>query len=301
MEEAVEICQLRLFLKLAAQVEPDPAKDNLGIEPLPDIDFNIRAGNTLVGYATLDEIKKSMDGDWIKQLELPRIQEQAEIAGRAFQQFHKMQTEQGMDGKEFVEAKITLRKQLKALEDQFNHYLAIEYGVEIEKKFVYSSWVKSHQPFHWFVEFFGIMQKGGFDIIIGNPPYIEYRKVIKQYTLPPDFEEYSTNLYSACSYRGHRLKKLSGYMSFIVPVSLPSTDRMQALREIISKGHKIHHVSFSTRPSKLFEGAEQRLTIYVQSPAQNPTVYSGGYLKWGQEERPYLFDLVQYVNLLTVS
>jgi len=52
MEEAVEICKLRLFLKLAAQVEPDEADANLGIEPLPDIDFNIRAGNTLVGYAT---------------------------------------------------------------------------------------------------------------------------------------------------------------------------------------------------------------------------------------------------------
>ncbi len=49
MEEAVEICKLRLFLKLAAQVEPDVSKSNLGIEPLPDIDFNIRAGNTLVG------------------------------------------------------------------------------------------------------------------------------------------------------------------------------------------------------------------------------------------------------------
>ncbi|MBI3849912.1 MAG: hypothetical protein HY298_06425 [Verrucomicrobia bacterium] len=34
MEEAVEICKLRLFLKLAAQVEPDAARDNLGIEPL---------------------------------------------------------------------------------------------------------------------------------------------------------------------------------------------------------------------------------------------------------------------------
>ena len=44
MEEAVEICKLRLFLKLAAQVEPDTTRDNLGIEPLPDIDFNIRAG-----------------------------------------------------------------------------------------------------------------------------------------------------------------------------------------------------------------------------------------------------------------
>ena len=51
MEEAVEICKLRLFLKLAAQLEPGQE-----IEPLPDIDFNIRAGNTLVGYATRDEV-----------------------------------------------------------------------------------------------------------------------------------------------------------------------------------------------------------------------------------------------------
>src|SRR6202011_1228713 len=63
MEEAVEICKLRLFLKLAAQVEPDANCDNLGIEPLPDIDFNIRAGNTLVGYATYDEVKKAVMGD----------------------------------------------------------------------------------------------------------------------------------------------------------------------------------------------------------------------------------------------
>ena len=57
MEEAVEICKLRLFLKLAAQVEPDADDVNLGIEPLPDIDFNIRAGNALVGYATRAELE----------------------------------------------------------------------------------------------------------------------------------------------------------------------------------------------------------------------------------------------------
>ena len=47
MAEAVEICKLRLFLKLVSQV--DSARQ---LEPLPDIDFNIRCGNTLVGYAT---------------------------------------------------------------------------------------------------------------------------------------------------------------------------------------------------------------------------------------------------------
>ena len=55
MEEAVEICKLRLFLKLASQVEPDASKENLGINPT-DIDFNIRAGNTLVGFATREDV-----------------------------------------------------------------------------------------------------------------------------------------------------------------------------------------------------------------------------------------------------
>src|SRR5439155_21975307 len=51
MEEATEICKLRLFLKLVAQVDAHEK-----IEPLPDIDFNIRAGNTLGGYATYDDV-----------------------------------------------------------------------------------------------------------------------------------------------------------------------------------------------------------------------------------------------------
>src|SRR5207302_7118464 len=66
MEEAVEICKLRLFLKLVAQVDPDPRKENGGIEPLPDIDFNILAGNTLVGFATKQEVMQALTSKGVK-------------------------------------------------------------------------------------------------------------------------------------------------------------------------------------------------------------------------------------------
>ena len=56
MEEAVEICKLRLFLKLVAQLE---SYDQ--IEPLPDIDFNVRAGNTLVGFTSLEAVRQAMN------------------------------------------------------------------------------------------------------------------------------------------------------------------------------------------------------------------------------------------------
>ncbi|MGH8647677.1 MAG: DNA methyltransferase, partial [Gammaproteobacteria bacterium] len=58
MEEAVEICKLRLFLKLVAQV--DSVKD---LEPLPDIDFNIRPGNTLVGFVSVREIRDAAENE----------------------------------------------------------------------------------------------------------------------------------------------------------------------------------------------------------------------------------------------
>ena len=107
MEEAVEICKLRFFLKLVASLESYEQ-----IEPLPDIDFNVRAGNTLVGFTSLDEVKKVLSADLIKQLSLPQIEERAEIADRAFRKFREMQTEQGMDASEFAAAKVELRKRL---------------------------------------------------------------------------------------------------------------------------------------------------------------------------------------------
>ncbi|MBX3329881.1 MAG: hypothetical protein KF722_05740 [Nitrospira sp.] len=172
MEEAVEICKLRLFLKMVAQVDRVEQ-----IEPLPDIDFNIRTGNTLVGYARLEEIKQSMDGNWLKLESLPTIEENAEIADRAFQKFHEMQTEHGMQSDDFRDAKQEVRKRLRTLEGELNGYLARQYRIDHLKTEEYEAWLGSHKPFHWFIEFYGIMKKGGFDVIIGNPPYVELSQV----------------------------------------------------------------------------------------------------------------------------
>ena len=49
-----------LFLKMVAVVEIDLRAENLGLDPLPDIDFNIRCGNTLVGYATEKELANDL-------------------------------------------------------------------------------------------------------------------------------------------------------------------------------------------------------------------------------------------------
>ena len=70
MVEATEIAKLRLFLKMVAVVDVDRRDANLGLDPLPDIDFNIRCGNTLVGYATSADLEKDLiEGDMFANAE----------------------------------------------------------------------------------------------------------------------------------------------------------------------------------------------------------------------------------------
>ena len=136
MEEAVGICKLRLFLKLIAQLE---SYDQ--IEPLPDIDFNIRAGNTLVGFTSLDAVRRAMtitpDGQQFRALDeeqqkaLQRIEEDAEIASRAFDLFREQQTTLG--GDVTAADKAALRTRLDRLCDELDRYLATEYGVGSKK------------------------------------------------------------------------------------------------------------------------------------------------------------------------
>jgi hypothetical protein len=163
LEEATEICKLRLFLKLVAQVERDDHKPNLGIEPLPDIDFNIRAGNTLVGYASLEEIEEAGKRS-LFALDLPQQIRGADTAIRAYR---TLQTQMGISARELAQAKKQTAKKLGEIETALNQSLSADYGARSVDKFA-----KTHEPFHWYVEFNQIMQDGGFDVIVGNPPYV---------------------------------------------------------------------------------------------------------------------------------
>ncbi|OYT92364.1 MAG: SAM-dependent methyltransferase [Burkholderiales bacterium PBB3] len=287
MAEAVEICKLRLFLKLVSQV--DAGRE---LEPLPDIDFNIRTGNTLVGYATEAQFDaaNTLASDQTHRDEIKA--NMADLAD-AFNFFRGQQTVHG--GKVTAEDKRRLRGKLSNLSLELDKYLARDYGVDPTKPKAFAAWRESHQPFHWSAEFYGVMHEGGFDVVIGNPPYVEYSKVRDCYTLIDEYAAYSTNLFAACCYRARQLCP-SGREAFIVPISLPSTDRMQALRAKLAEGGGVYHVDFNTRPGKLFEGAEQRLTIYIRHPSKGSSRKSGGYLNWSQAERPALFQTLSYID-----
>jgi hypothetical protein len=193
MEEAVEICKLRLFLKLAAQVEPDTDDPNLGIEPLPDIDFNIRAGNTLVGYATRAELETAAAGDMLLQQEVQAVLEAAEDAASLYERFLECQVEGDESPGEF---KRRLAEKFSHAREKCDRFLAESYFGGKPKPKEFAAWKQSHAPFHWFVEFFGILSKGGFDVIIGNPPYVELSDIAGQYSVRHSALVETGNLYA---------------------------------------------------------------------------------------------------------
>ena len=296
MEEAVEICKLRLFLKLVAQLETYDQ-----IEPLPDIDFNVRAGNTLVGFASLDEVKRAIQGDWVKELALPDIEERAEIADRAFRRFRAMQTDYGMDASDFADAKLDLRERLDALRAELDRYLASEYSVREDDDAAYAHWRASHQPFHWFVEFYGIMHRGGFDVIVGNPPYVEYLTVKKEYTLA-GYETLSCgNLYAYVLERSYDALCRRGFTGMIVQLSLSCTKRMAPIQDYLSnKSSSMWFAHFDDRPAKLFDGLQHiRATILLaqKDSSNDRSTFSSSYCRWRSEVRPCLFESLAFTDI----
>ena len=301
MEEAVEICKLRLFLKLVAQLE---SYDQ--IEPLPDIDFNIRAGNTLVGFTSLDAVRQAMtimpDGQHRMLSDedrrtLDRINEDAEVANSAFNQFRWQQT---LLGGEVTSAdKTELRMRLESLSNKLDQYIATEYGVNLRDTEAYDAWRASHQPFHWFVEFYGIISKGGFDVVVGNPPYVEYSKVRSDYTIKGYETESCGNLYANVLERCKSLANQKATLSMIVPLSGHSTKRMTPLIESFYQRFGSCHlmnISGDANPSRLFPDVKFRLALFVVSNNGKGT-FTNGYTHFYADERDTLFSLLSYTDI----
>lgn len=297
MKEAVEIAKLRLFLKLVATVEADYRKPNLGLEPLPDVDFNIRAGNTLVGFATEGELDNALNYSIDGVLAKPIIEEKCDIVAKAFARYKEIQLSYGDDYKEFKKAKEELNKRLKELNHELNQLLHKQ-----AQAIPYNKWLTSHQPFHWFAEYYEIIHdRGGFDVIIGNPPYVEYGTKLKAvYTL----KDYSTincgNLHAYVAERCCNLVSLNSYIGLIIPLPSISTSRMISLQNLIkpkpeASGRSVWISAYDERPSSLFDGVDQRLIIEIIGKSEaNSHLFTTGIKRWYSSTRNSLFNTIDY-------
>jgi len=307
MKEAVEIAKLRLFLKLVATVEADYKKPNLGLEPLPDIDFNIRAGNTLVGFATEADINNAFIATLDFDNDSEKIKEKCDIVARTFKRYKEIQLNQRNDYNDFKAAKDELNNRLNQLNHELSLLLAkTQYGIDITKNQrnpdnPFQSWFRQHLPFHWFAEFYEIINdRKGFDVVIGNPPYVEYSTIKKVYTLK-EFDCLSSgNLYSFVIERAIKIQKENSYNGMIIPLSAYCTDRMASFQKVEFENCLELFLSYyAERPSKLFEGAERNLVISLfkkNGKTKNEKIFTTYYYKWNSTFREFLFDNISYTQ-----
>jgi hypothetical protein len=302
MEEATEICKLRLFLKLVAQVD-DPKH----IEPLPDIDFNIRAGNTLVGFATQEELRIAITGSDQQNLllgdddeTLIGIEHKAALINQQFKHFQHAQSEDSAIAKGELgrRLKSAILQPLNELRSELDTYLAKRYGIDNDKAKL--EWHSSHKPFHWFVEFYGVLRNGGFDVIIGNPPYVEYSKIKEQYRLF-DLETLDCgNLYGFVIERCMKLNPKGAQMGMIVQLPIVCTDRMTTLQSLLRRtSAESWFATFDDRPARLFDGLEHiRATVFVVQKGFVDVckVATTKYYRWYTDYRAELFNTISFEN-----
>ena len=304
MQEAVEICKLRLFLHLASTLETASE-----LEPLPDLDFNVKCGNTLVGFASRDELEAAIGTELdISQdhESLLKSCEELARAHRGYREFQERNTDEVAK-----EQKKALKEMMLSVRSAFNGYLMRRLsGMDSRNQ---QEWIIQNRPFHWIADFHEITEAGGFDVVIGNPPYsdvpgwIDRQYLLQHYFTALDRWSRDEDVYTFVVERSLQLLRPGGSFGMILPLSTSfSTKRSYVLlRERLRDERATWYFShFDRIPSALF-GNDVRTrntiaicsTLSVDDSQSNPAIYVTELNRWTAEERSQLFNRLRYSSI----
>lgn len=287
MKEATEIARLRLFLKLVAAIS-----DRNHLEPLPDLDFNIKPGNILVGAYSRDDIAAFAD-----VLSQQEVEDQANAATEAVADSYRTFRHVSEIGNETAikAARKTLSSALTSARLAMNN----TYFRKKDPSASYEEWVRTHAPIHWFIEFPEVFADGGFDVVIGNPPYVGTRKV-RDYKFSGFAAEATPDIYAPCTERASQITRPDGRMAMILPISAQFSSDFAALRAVLEKRFGFLWVStFSRNPAALFSaglGVRSSIVIGAGRETDTASLHVTKTHRWIEEYRPYLFETLSYVD-----
>ncbi|TVQ53220.1 MAG: ATP-binding protein [Spirulina sp. DLM2.Bin59] len=216
MEEATEIAKLRLFLALVAA-----AKRVEDLEPLPNVDFNIMAGNSLIGLIRVDGEGFDRLGGHQKRFGVDPTQINllgpTVVQGNLLQplvaseyeriladknrsvDLYKKHAFLGVDSELPQEARLLqLRDHIERLNresqvklnelllNEFSERLGIKYEEaqlkgKAVKRLLTMGDIAALKPFHWGYHFDAVFERGGFDAIIANPPWEVFQTDEKEF------------------------------------------------------------------------------------------------------------------------
>lgn len=248
---AVDIARLRFWLALIID-EKEPM-------PLPNLDFKIMQGNSLL------ESYKGVDLD-VTSKELKTGKDTKKTRGvlsLGFEETDVQKTIQDLVKSYFSITDHTLRAQRRQQIDKYvKDYIKVcaEGNHEVQDA-VDELEIPNDQFFLWHTYFADVFEQGGFDIVIGNPPYgvsikDDYRKaVVASWGNVPDYEIYYYFIVLAAP-----LLKEKGIMSYIIPNTFLFNTFAKHFREMLVEKWNVLEILDCTK-FPIFESAVVRNAI----------------------------------------
>lgn len=224
---AAQITKLRFFISLICDCEKDASKPNFGIPTLPNLETKFVSANSLIAKK-----KKPTQGNLFENPEIePTKNELAEIRHKHF-------------SAKSASTKHRLREKDQILREKLARLLSDDDNFAPEDAKQLASWNPYDQnavsPFFDPEWMFGVAD--GFDIVIGNPPYLRIQGIRNSNS---DFVDYlvanynsatgSFDLYVAFVERALQLISSNGIVNFIMPVKWTNAAFGKGLRDVVSK------------------------------------------------------------------
>jgi Eco57I restriction-modification methylase len=288
LEEATAIARLRLFLALVAKL-----RSREEIEPLPDLDLNIRTGNLLVGVRSVDDAAELFSTGLFASAGIPKVLARASEAADLYAQFVDAQRD-GTNGELWDGLKTRLEKVEQALREEIDAL----YAAQLSPGAKVAAWRESHKPFHWFIEFPQVMERGGFDIVIGNPPYVQATKLVG-YRYSGFETDDCPDIFAPCVERAADLVRPDGSFAMILPIAFQFSDDYDIARKVVAERLPLRAVStYSRNPSALFSaGLGVRSTIVIARSGEASRCLTTDTRRWVEDFRPYLFATNRYSEI----
>ena len=264
---AVDIARLRFWLSIVVDEETP--------SPLPNLDYKIMQGNSLIeSFMGVDLSKLTYEKQHKKDkgeilLFDDEKNRQQKLVSQLLSSYYSCSDH---DKKIKLRAEIaeTINKQLEA--QGYNPSILRELkNIDPSENNKFFLW---HT---WFSDVFNREGKEGFDIVIGNPPYVNIAN-IKDETLRKIYQRYyktirnKSDLYSIFTERAHWLLREKGICSFIFSNSWMGTDSFSIFRQFLVHETKI--IKLTDLPNRVFETAQVKtcIILFAKEKVENNSI-----------------------------
>lgn len=227
---AVQIAKLRFFISLVCDQKESKERENFGIRPLPNLETKFVAANTLIGLQAENVIKPVSVYDLEKQLKEVRHKHFSARTPETKRKYRQLDNE--------------LRKKIsdELIKTRFPPSSADQI----------SNWNPYDQNTHaeWYDGYWMFGISDGFDIIIGNPPYLRIQGVqeANPALIPYAKKNYVSaqkgnwDLYVLFTEAGFKMLKTNGILAFIQPHKFFQGDFGVGIRNFVAKEKCLYEI-----------------------------------------------------------